>query len=228
MTPELLAQLRSHAERAYPDESCGVLIEVQGQAVYYPCANAAPSPGTMAPAAFDLVRAEAAGRLLGYCHSHPNALPTPSDTDLAACKRSGLPWWIVQQPGNLWERIDPEGRPYIGRQYVLGVDDCWSLVREWYNREMGFGIQDFERYPEFWQHGFGPHLEETGFARIGENDEVQYGDAMLFRIAAKVATHCGIYLGEGKMLHHFDHSLSRREELNDKWLKRLVMVVRHK
>ena len=33
----------------------------------------------------------------------------------------------------------------LGRQWVWGVTDCWSLVVDWYKEEKGIKLKDYQR-----------------------------------------------------------------------------------
>lgn len=228
MTPELLSAMQAHAAEEFPRESCGVVIDVQGVAKYWPCVNAAAGLGAMVAAPLSLIAAEDAGRVVGYAHSHAQAPPRPSLMDVVQCDLSGLPWWVVQTPGTLWERMNPTGRKLTERLFLFGVDDCWAIVREWYALEMKIELADFVRDYAFWEDGFEPHvhhMKDAGFSEVSK-DDVRRGDVMLFRIGAKTITHCGVFLGDGKMLHHIERQLSRCEILDGKWAGRVAMVVR--
>ena len=229
MTPELLAAMQAHAAEEFPREACGVVIEEAGAAKYWPCVNIATDLEIMVAAPRSLIAAEDAGRLLGYAHSHAQGPPSPTFLDIKFCNRSELPWWIVQAHGDQWSRLNPIGRKLVERQYVFGVDDCWSVCREWYNTVMELDLPDFVRSFGFWTEGFEPHVHHMKDASLEEvsKDDVRRGDLLLFKLGAATISHCGVVIGDGTMLHHMETSLSRYEQLNDKWAKRIAKVVRH-
>lgn len=96
------AAIRRHAWTAHPEEACGLLL---GQADWI--AEAAATENVAAdprdsfeidPATlFTAQRAERQGgpALLGYYHSHPNGLATPSSRDLARAAPDGKVWIIA-------------------------------------------------------------------------------------------------------------------------------------
>lgn len=228
MTPELLLAAQQHANACYPRESCGVVIDFEDEATYRPCGNLSACPNDVDFDPLDLATAEDAGRLIAYVHSHPDGPVIPSERDRASCEASGLPWFIVEAPGITWTRLDP-GRSYEGRSFVFGVDDCWSLVREWYMWERGWIIPDFLRSMDFWKRGETPHLdhlEAAGFRYVLPH-EMRPGDGMLFHVASRTVNHCAVFLGNGVMLHHLPGRLSRIDQVDGDWLGRLDRVVRH-
>jgi proteasome lid subunit RPN8/RPN11 len=92
---DVIAAMKAHAERAYPEECCGLLIGVLTQTARrilhaVPLANAAPesrqSRYAIDPRAWLAAEKEAAaagGEIFGVFHSHPDHPARPSETDRA-------------------------------------------------------------------------------------------------------------------------------------------------
>lgn len=229
MTPELLTLALDHAKRLVPHESCALLIEAQGEPFYWRCENVSGEPDIAIPAFKDLARAEDAGRLLGFVHSHPNHEPF-SVLDRKGSEAMQLPWWVVYPSDDTWVRYDPSSRDLLGRRYIFGIDDCWSLFKDWYLRERGLVLIDDVRNYDKWRNGFEHHLanmDAAGFREVAF-ESLQPGDGLFFAVASRSISHCAIYLGDGVMLHHLEGSLSRTEHITQAWLKRLRKVIRRK
>ena len=96
LTPSLLDRIAEHARDAYPGECCGFMLGVrrEGQRIIHEIIEADNAVGRARAAQ----RYEIAGRsylhadrharahgwdVVGIYHSHPDAPPTPSRTDLA-------------------------------------------------------------------------------------------------------------------------------------------------
>lgn len=216
---------------AYPGEACGLVAVVRGRERFMPCRNVATEPGehfSIHPE--DWAAAEDAGEVVAVVHSHPGQGPDPSDMDRAGCEASGLPWHIVGVPCLLWRTIAPEGyrAPLVGREFAWRVQDCYSLIRDWFAEDRGVTLPDFPRARGDFERGvdhYGEHFAEAGFVEV--HDEPRRGDVLLFRLAAKVPDHGAIYLGDDTILHHMEGRLSTRDTWGGVFRERTVKVLRY-
>lgn len=96
MTPILLSAeleqaIRDHAAECYPNESCGLVVEVESALAYWPCRNISPKPlDTFIMHPGDFADAEDTGKIVAMVHSHPDAQPYPSDHDRMICNQTKL------------------------------------------------------------------------------------------------------------------------------------------
>jgi proteasome lid subunit RPN8/RPN11 len=244
MNDETLQAVRAHARAEYPREACGLLVLEKGRERYWRCRNIATDPAehfVMCPE--DYAAAEDAGEVVAIVHTHPDAEARPSEKDKAMCEVSGVPWYIVGmpdgEPGEV-RRLNPEGYvpPLVGRPFVHGLLDCWALCHDWYATEWGLELPSPPRADGWWDDGSSnlysdDALTAAGFRVVWRKGSglpaLLRGDLILMQIRSRnlVPNHAGIYLGDGRMLHHMHGRLSCREVFGGYWLETAVKVARH-
>jgi len=214
-----------HAKDQNPKESVGLLLNIKGKEKYYPCRNLSmTSHQCFVLDPEDYVKADNLGSKKAVIHSHPITSPLPSQADLVSCENSGLPWYIVNPNSETWGYCEPTGFkvPLIGREWVWGVTDCWSLVRDWYKEENNIELIDYERNitpEEFIKNPlFEKYAKNTGFVELEQGEALQKGDVLLMSILHPTLNHVAIFLGD-MVLHHLADRLSCREPYS-MWLQK--------
>jgi proteasome lid subunit RPN8/RPN11 len=196
----------AHAHQEAPAECCGLIVGNE----YRICRNIGEADHfEIHPE--DLIAAEQAGEIQAVCHSHPQASPRPSGWDLAACSLDDVPWFILGANDELC-RIDPKPIPILGRPFVYGWSDCYSLVRDQLALDW-VDVPDFPREVKFWDHLRSPYLDHFAECGFVEVLDVEPGDLILMAIDAKVPNHAAYALGKGRIVHHLVGTLSREDDL---------------
>ena len=92
-----------HAEKQYPKESAGLVVDES----YFACTNIANDPeNTFVINPSDFARAMMLGKIQAVVHSHPKGTPV-SNYDRKACTASKLTWHVYSVPDRQWLIIDP-------------------------------------------------------------------------------------------------------------------------
>jgi proteasome lid subunit RPN8/RPN11 len=230
------AEIKSHAIARYEDgkeECCGFISE-SGQII--PCQNVSETP-----AKNFVISTPCRGRYAAIYHSHTTGLCNFSPSDGLGCKNTKVPWVLYNVPTNDFKIIDPSGdAPYLDRDFCWWVNDCYSLVKDFYQREFSIDLIDYDRpelsdTPEIrWQpdgwNGFEESTGELGFIRLGQNQQLQRGDVALFALHGGVANHLGIIddVDRQLFLHQLMWEPSRHDIWADSWQRFCVGVYRHK
>lgn len=251
MDKRLQARVMRHALAEYPREACGLVVRVNGRRRYVRCRNLARDPSEhfrIDPE--DYAAAEDLGEVVAVVHSHPDAPARPSPADRLGCESSGLPWVILSvraedgPPAAVeWAELQPSGwrAPLIGRGFVHGVFDCYALVRDYYRRELGIELPDYEREDEWWNKGQDLYAElyaAAGFVPVATPRE---GDLIVMQHLAPVMNHGGVYLESGRLasepdhypapgsiLHHLYGQDSRRDPYGGYWADCTRLILRHR
>lgn len=226
--PQVIDDAKQHALREFPKESCGLVVGER----YIPCFNYAADPEkhfVIAPE--DYI---SAGELTAVLHSHPMGPAHPSHSDMQGQVDTNVPWGIILTDG---ERAgDPimwgDGLPIpdlLGRPFVHGINDCYSLVRDYYRTEHNLLLPNVPREDAWWTVGENLYMDQFtqhGFYKIAQS-EVKPGDGFLCKIRSDVPNHAGIYIGNDLILHHLPNRLSRREPAG-LWARAVDVWLRHK
>lgn len=232
MDDGIVAALRAHAAREAPRECCGVVVRIGRRDHYRACRNLAGSDAEFAIDPRDWAAAEDAGEIVAVCHSHPFASAEPSPADRTSCEVTALPWLIVSHPGGEVRALTPEGyrAPLVGRRFVHGVHDCYSLIRDFYAWELGIELPDFERGERWWEKGgdlYRDGFSAAGFAPV-ETSALRPHDVILMQIAAPVPNHGAVYIGDGKILQHLMNKLSGRTIYGGWYQRCTTHILRHR
>lgn len=156
-----------------------------------------------------------------FLHSHPNGDPSPSDRDTESQIATGWTWGIVAVHANLVGVYDvsypeiwgPEKpvEPLLGRSYLWGVRDCWTLCADFY----GASGRILDPIPRVREPGNHHQLERgrdpfrywpprLGFVRVDRHQR-QPDDLAIMFWKSPIANHCAIYRGEGRYLHQLEN-----------------------
>lgn len=222
--------IAGEARKASPEECCGFVVN----GAIVPCRNTSPTPvDHFTIAAEDYARASAMGEIEAVYHSHVDGAKGFSLPDIAACKQSNLPWIVFHAPSADFFYADPTGNaPYVGRQWIYGIQDCYAILRDFYKREFGIQLDDFERGEENeWESKdwtmFVDNYSQQGFYEIEKPE--RKGDFLLMQSGAPSPNHAGVISGEDNCFyHHLMGRLSEKSVYGGYWAKITTKVLRHK
>jgi proteasome lid subunit RPN8/RPN11 len=193
----------SHAEREYPNECCGIVVDGQ----YIPFHNDAEIPEeSFAINNIQFYKYYEQGKIQYLVHSHNNK-DNASALDQMKADDLELSSIIINvRDGRFAElfylRVPT---PLVGRPFRFGVWDCLQLVYDFYKEKYKVKLPNPPRDITFLDNNhkfFEEYLEELTQLEIVEIDDLQEDD-ILFYMASGRIIHVGIYLSEDKCLHHW-------------------------
>ena len=238
-TQALIDAMREAAISAYPNEGCGLVVGIGKKTKLITCANISTTPAqTFMISPSDYRDAQKAYSILGVWHSHVDESNNPSPADMTGCEATDMPWFITSIYGPVSSNpvtdtimFSPTGYEidYLGRPYVLGTLDCYSLMLDYYKREFGVSLTDYARVSEAGTVNYDFFLsqaEHEGFVRQTEV-EPKVGDIFLIQVGSVSPNHIAIYLGGDTILHHMNGRLSKRDIYGGYYQKHTSHHYRH-
>lgn len=168
--------------------------------------------------------------IIDFCRdSDGNWVPAPET--LALMKQRHAPVVEFKWPGGEMRVFYPRDyethEPLTGRIYEVFKADCYSLVRDYMNREMGCNmpVGDIEFAKslarQFGRTFMSTALETHGFEPVAD---MQPGDMLI--CSSEGPEHIGVYLDGNLFLHHVPGRLSCIEPFSGVWKQRLSMIWR--
>ena len=240
--------IQEEARRCYPNEACGFIVKQGRKQKAIAVINNAPvndilkRQTTFVINPDQYIEVEENNEIIAVWHSHVEESNKASLADIAGCNNSNLPYLItsiykVDNGFVFSERLNVitptnQKAELIGRPYVFGVFDCWSLVVDFLKVKCNIEISNnYPRVEEFWKNNkpfFSLHYKDESLNLVTDNS-FKIGDVFMFQTDnSGEISHCGVYVGNDKFLHHAEDRLSKEDIYGGYWLKHTVLHLRHK
>lgn len=238
---------KQHAITAWPHEACGAIM-LDG--TYRPFENKAADPEQAFLCDDERAPLLIQGAILAMVHSHPyprveratRDLPRdfgPSETDMRSQMADGLPWGIVATDGvdvsefMFWGdgiKTPPLfDRPFRhGPSGSDGKGDCYAFIKDYYAEKFNIKLPEGPRNFDWWHNSqdlYRDNFKRAGFTLVGP-DEAKFGDVFIAQVNCGVPNHGGILEDGGKIAHHLQGRMSRRDSLLA-WRRHIVGWLRH-
>ena len=99
-----------HATEAYPEECCGLIVNVDGVDIYWKCKNISQAykEKSFVIDPLDYARGEDQGEVLGIVHSHPDGELKFSKADITSCNHLDVDFYLVDPFTESMIKIEPE------------------------------------------------------------------------------------------------------------------------
>ncbi len=139
------------------------------------------------------------------------------------------------EPRIFYPRSYEENEPYEGRLYTAFKSDCYSLIREYYAKELNHRVLPLvefsilrEMMESFGRDFLAAVSSHFGFVAVA--DELKKNDLIIRGASgiheANSSDHLMIYMGDNLVLHHYTHRLSTVSELTQAQKKAVKAVMR--
>lgn len=120
----------------------------------------------------------------------------------------------------------------LGRQFLVGVDDCFSMGREFFKQNFDIQIADYAR-PQNWDSDnldlISRAFANEGFEKITSwrVEDLRPADVLCLSVSSSAPNHFAIYVGDNQMIHHLAGRLSTEEPYRDFWRSYTSFLLRH-
>lgn len=231
MNLKIKAEIETLCKASPTLESCGfVTLGLDGLHVV-PCPNVScDQRAAYEIASQDYLSARAKGRILYVWHSHPLAAGFSPD-DLEYAEELAIPQRLYSIPDGRWYDHTPS--TYVpasleGRDWAWGESDCYSLIRDYHWNAHRVMIGDYDRDETSAALGavLLANFQKEGFEKYPSLVQVHLGDVLVFRSNGS-PQHMGIFLGNSRILHHPRGALSRIDQYNVAWQRKLHMITHY-
>lgn len=229
----------------YPNEACGFVCRGKNdRPIFIKCKNASLEPKhnfLIAPK--EQIEVEKQGEIVACWHTHCNVDPKASTADKQGAKNTQVPWFIGSVFGNekpelfkgleLVEVDDDYETPLLNRPYAFGVFDCFSLMRDYYKRELHIELPELPREERVWasepNYMAKQAVENFDLVKMPPNSKVMIGDLFFIQTGADGADHIAIYVGSDRILHQMRNRLSKTDIYGGSyWQEHTISHWRHK
>ncbi len=230
LTLKLKQDIKNYAFQFVDEEIGGVLIENNNGISFFPCANLSYNKNNNYILSYlDYIKAEKHGKIIAMVHSQENDGPSILD-NISAINFNLYSIIYCWKSGNFYV-IKPELKDYLYKNFTIGVNDCFSLMKDYFKNELNINISNYSRKenwhidnPKIMLESFG----KEGFIEINDIGKLKLHDVLLFGKNKNELYHIGIYQENNLMLHHPRDSKSCIEDINLHWLNKLMLIIRHK
>jgi proteasome lid subunit RPN8/RPN11 len=225
-------QIVSHAEESPAREVCGFLfIDGQGSLVAKPAKNIATDNNTWRIHSEEAILAFRSGRLFATYHSHIADDEVPSESDIESSESCEVPFFIYSRVTRKFAYYRPKVLiPQLeGRCFIAGVQDCYSLVQDYFDVKFGIKIPFCVRTPQNIEKGLNLNLEDLvkdNFDRVTDGS-LRENDILTFSIGNQgIENHTGVYVKDGVLLHQLQGRVSAMQSYTESWRRNNVKVFR--
>jgi proteasome lid subunit RPN8/RPN11 len=228
---DYFAEIQEAAERS-DEEICGFLLyDGLGSLQVYPTKNVASSnrDERWEISGSEQLTFHKTGRVFAVYHSHVKHPCEFSPDDIRTADMAEVPMLLYSRVTRTFNYYCPVicRRPLKDRPFVFGLQDCVSLVTDYYEKEFNFKFPFFVRNQRMLDAGFpevADYYIKQGFKPVSD---LKIGDILLISVMnVGHINHVGVFLGCNMVLHQMMHRLSCTQFFDDSWSKRVRVVVR--
>ena len=226
-------QIKELALRKPREEICGFIVKANDDFLLFESRNEATNEKKyFVTNAYDYLSASKAGEIVAVFHTHPNSIEKPSILDVINSENHNINYIIYSLKSDKFLEYKPCGNKFLnmflGKSFEIGVNDCFTLVRDFFKVKYGFNIHNVYRDKDWRKANKDLIKTEQEKSDFVEVKDLQEDDILAFSLDKKSATHLGIYLGNNCFLHQPRNHFSKIDLVDGVFSKKLKYIFRHK
>lgn len=239
LNPQIKCFIKGHSLEFLKEEVCGLIYfdKTNKKVKAYKCENIAKDKiNNFSINPKDYLLVSHLGEILGSYHSQVEK--DFSEFDKMNSENHKITYFMYSKKEDDFYSYYPKNEinKYIGISFEIGVNDCFSLIRNYFYHELGISIQDYYRDSTWIKNSpelFFNNFEKEGFIGVSnkyQENILQKYDC-IFLTYPKVSNfphHVMLYLGNGTVLHHEMNRLSCVEIYEEMDKKNTSLILRHK
>ncbi len=240
------AKIKEQSFKEAPFECCGFIVKNEkNKPIVFPCTNVSnKKEDNFRISPEDYLRASELGDIEAVYHSHPKESHSDNFTPLDLLNQDHgfeIILYLLHKNKFLISSCNNYLNKYLERDYKINVTDCFTLMVDFYEQELGINIKrynykihDFfgeENWQNKEQSPFDTLFEKEGFSKVKyENikmyDLIFFNDPKIYH--ANFSNHMAIYVGNQTMMHQPFNRVSELCSFTSSHLKFVTKIVRHK
>lgn len=209
--------IKQQSLKDFPNETCGFIVKKNNQFSCIPCENIAENPKEYFKiSSFKFLEIKKNYKIYYIYHSHIEN-DIFSEMDKNCSDNLNIPlilYFLKKDTINIYEPINVK-QEYIGRFYKYKKYDCFTLVRDFYLKELNYdltveykeSLEDINVKDYFLKYHTIKNL--TCINNFNECN-LKINDIILMD-GIKKSSHCAVYLGNDKILHQPRFGFSKIE-----------------
>lgn len=233
--------IKNIALKKTQEEICGFVYFSNNNYKFdiFPCKNRAQDKKnnfTISPQ--DYLSCSNLGKIVACYHSHVNDSIEFSEIDKNNSNAYNIHYILYNIKKDYFNFYTPntENNSYIGRPFLLGKSDCFTLMKEYALKEENVSIEFPKEliYPrnlsdikDLYENNF----KNQGFLKLDKSTKLEKSDGIMMifpAVSDKFATHASVYIGDGLILHQPFNSFSCVNIYDNFFKKHTSYILRYK
>jgi proteasome lid subunit RPN8/RPN11 len=224
-----------------PQEICGFIYFDEREYKFdtYHCKNRAENKkNNFIISPQDYLNCQKLGKIVACYHSHCDDHLEFSEMDKNNSNLYRINYILYNTKHDYFNFYSPgtSNNPYIGRPFLLGRSDCFTLMKEYALKEEKINIEfpkdlAYPKHLEDIKDLYENNFKKQGFLKLDKFTKLEKSDGIMMKFASvsdEFPTHAAVYIGNGLILHQPFNSFSCVNIYDNFFKKHTDYVLRYK